>query len=146
MAQRPERSHAVYRHDGDALRGIDMTTKKKAKQRPDRHSAESYESLRGDLSAWATEPAQARVAPAGTVVFSVRLGAEELEAVRGAAARNGTTVSDFIRSAVTTVLHGTRWTLADGRQTHAPIRHMARPHIRNHSSGGWTVGSNTATG
>src|SRR2546427_10458139 len=76
-----------------------MTRKRPAK---DPRAPETYDTQRGDVSMWSPEPVQAKVVPAGTVVFSMRLSVRELEEVRRIAASCGTTVSDFIRTATAT--------------------------------------------
>ena len=72
-----------------------MATKRKKAER----GADYYQSRRGDHSAWDIQATPATVAPTGTTVFSIRLPVAELEAMRKYAAKLGTSVSDFLRTA-----------------------------------------------
>jgi len=76
-------------------------TKKKTRPRGGATLAKKYEPHRGDVSGWSAEAVPAKVTTSGTVLFSVRLPVEELEAMRRAAVSYGVTVSDLVRSAVT---------------------------------------------
>lgn len=75
-----------------------MPRKQDPKVRPG--TAAYYESRRGDLSEWSTEPARAKVTATGTVVVSIRMDVGEVEAVRRAAHDYGMTVSELVRSAL----------------------------------------------
>lgn len=71
----------------------------------DPRSAAFYESRRGDMSMWSSEPVHAKVETTGSVVVSIRMGVGEVEAVRRAASDYGMTVSDLVRSAILQTIH-----------------------------------------
>lgn len=95
---------------------------KKAQRRENPQSAEFYDSRRGDLSLWSSEPTAAKVTGNASVVYSIRLAIDELEAIRQAAGRAGRTVSDFIRTIVLAAIRVTPSVgLARGEETKAPV-------------------------
>jgi hypothetical protein len=60
--------------------------------------ARFYEENRGNVDLWQKKARQIRVRRgAPSTIFSLRLAPEELEEIFGAAEREGSTVSDFIR-------------------------------------------------
>jgi hypothetical protein len=71
---------------------------------------------RGESGDWDDTPIEARVQPQRAVVTSLRLPVEEFVAVQSAAKSAGQTVSDFIRSAIATKLHGV---------SHVTVMHVA---------------------
>jgi hypothetical protein len=65
----------------------------------DKELVEYFEQRRGDVSGWSEKPVEATTRR-GSVVFSLRLPARELENLRRQAAEDGTSVSELIRWAV----------------------------------------------
>jgi hypothetical protein len=75
-----------------------MSDPKETDQLGDEELARFFEGRRDDLSGW--EPAKIQAPGSVTTAFSIRLDADELQMVQDCAARNGSTVSGFIRKAV----------------------------------------------
>ncbi len=70
----------------------------------ERELASYFEARRGDTSTWSATPIKATVRRGDSVVFSLRLRPEELEALRTIAEQFDITVSDLIRSSVADML------------------------------------------
>jgi hypothetical protein len=79
-----------------------MRRRKTLRLKSDEQLAEEIEQHRGDTKGWDQGPDRAIVRKGSTVVFSLRLSAEELETLRDRAAARQMTVSDVIREAVFT--------------------------------------------
>jgi uncharacterized protein (DUF1778 family) len=61
--------------------------------------ARYYEARKGNVEQWEAKPARIRVRRGGpSTLFSLRLAPEELEELQEAAAQQGRTVSDIVRS------------------------------------------------
>lgn len=70
------------------------------KARSNQELAENIERNRDNTEGWDSGPSQATVRKGSTVVFSLRLSADELEVLRDRAATRQITVSEVIRDAV----------------------------------------------
>ncbi len=76
-----------------------MNTKK-------RGLAERLQKQRSDPNAWQEEPEQIEVRPNRTAVLSFRLPRDEFHVLHQAAGRNGESLSEFIRTAITLRISG----------------------------------------
>lgn len=74
-----------------------------------------FEDRRGDVSTWSDTPVDAAVQPSRSAVFSLRIPAEELDALRQRADEEGTTVSDLIR-----------WSIAAGLRRSSRVPTLTR--------------------
>jgi hypothetical protein len=78
---------------------LEMREKKMSKINSDQELAEEMERHHDDIRGWESGPSRATVRR-GTVVFSLRLSADELETLRDRAETHQMSVSDVIRQAV----------------------------------------------
>jgi hypothetical protein len=83
-----------------------MTARKHRSGEKEKALAARLHARRGESGDWDETPIEARVQSQRAVVTSLRLPVEEFVAVQDAAKTAGQTVSEFIRSAIATRLHG----------------------------------------
>ena len=76
-------------------------------RKEDRETPDYVEVHKDDPGEWEAEPSDIRVAKEPRVVFSLRIRASDLDRLQKVAEREGTTISELIRQAVTQYIQQT---------------------------------------
>jgi hypothetical protein len=77
--------------------------RRKLSRKEQRQLAAELERHKGDVSTWSKRPVRARISNTPGVLFSVRLGADELDELRRRAAALNMSSSEFVRRLLSTL-------------------------------------------
>lgn len=77
--------------------------RRKVSRKEQRRLATELERHRGDVSTWSKRPVRARISSSPGVLFSMRLGVDELNEVRRRAAALNMSSSEFVRRMLSTL-------------------------------------------